>query len=51
MEEEVLRFWKEHDIFRKTERDDGRPLFVLYEGPPTANGSPGLHHVLARAFK
>ncbi|MBF8267165.1 MAG: ileS [Dehalococcoidia bacterium] len=51
METEIIRFWKEKDIFHKTERDDGRPLFVLYEGPPTANGNPGLHHVLARVFK
>ena len=52
VEEEILRFWRERDIFRRTEseRKDG-PLFVLYEGPPTANGSPGIHHVLARIFK
>ena len=49
MEEGILRFWKENDIFRKsvTTRADG-PVFVFYEGPPTANGSPGIHHVLAR---
>ena len=52
MEEGILRFWKENDIFRKsvTTRADG-PVFVFYEGPPTANGSPGIHHVLARVFK
>ena len=48
----ILRYWKERDVFRRTEteRQDG-PLFMLYEGPPTANGSPGIHHVLARVFK
>jgi len=52
METSIQSFWKENDIFRKSENREGdRPLFVLYEGPPTANGSPGLHHVLARAFK
>jgi len=52
MEEGVLRFWKSHDIFHKSvaQREDGAP-FVFYEGPPTANGKPGIHHVLARAFK
>ena len=52
MEKRILEFWKERDIFRRTETEmEGRPLFMLYEGPPTANGSPGIHHVLARAFK
>jgi len=52
LEEEVLRFWKERDIFRKSvDSREGRPLFSFYEGPPTANGSPGIHHVLARVFK
>ena len=52
METDIQSFWKTNDIFRKSEfTDSDRPLFVLYEGPPTANGSPGLHHVLARAFK
>ena len=52
MEEEVLSFWKEHQIFERSvaERKQG-PRFTLYEGPPTANGSPGIHHVLARVFK
>ncbi|MBN2084566.1 MAG: class I tRNA ligase family protein, partial [Anaerolineales bacterium] len=51
-EEEILKFWKERDIFRRSmeDRKDGTP-FVLFEGPPTANGRPGVHHVLARAFK
>ncbi len=52
LEEEILAFWKEHDIPRKqTEQREGRPRFVLYEGPPTANGRPGVHHVLSRVFK
>ena len=48
----ILQYWKENDVFRRTEsgRPDA-PLFMLYEGPPTANGSPGIHHVLARVFK
>ncbi|MEE8442728.1 MAG: class I tRNA ligase family protein, partial [Dehalococcoidia bacterium] len=52
MEERILRFWKEHDIFHQVDqvRKDAPP-FTLYEGPPTANGTPGIHHVLARVFK
>jgi isoleucyl-tRNA synthetase len=52
LEEEVLRFWKKHDIFHQSmEQRAGGPEFVFYEGPPTANGRPGVHHVLARVFK
>jgi isoleucyl-tRNA synthetase len=52
LEEEVLRFWKSHRIFEKTTRlREGKPDYVFYEGPPTANGLPGVHHALARAFK
>ena len=52
MESEVLRYWQDHDVFRRSvdDRPDA-PLFMMYEGPPTANGSPGIHHVLARVFK
>ena len=48
----ILEHWKERDVFRRagTERE-GAPKFMLYDGPPTANGSPGIHHVLARIFK
>ena len=48
----VLRQWEENDVFQRSwsEREDA-PLFVMFEGPPTANGSPGIHHVLARVFK
>jgi len=52
MEERILRFWKQAGIFRKTiEQRSGGPEYVFYEGPPTANGKPGVHHVLARVFK
>ena len=52
MEKRILAFWKERDIFNRTETErNGKPLFMLYEGPPTANGSPGIHHVVARVFK
>ncbi|MBI5732465.1 class I tRNA ligase family protein [Candidatus Jorgensenbacteria bacterium] len=54
LEEKVLKFWREHGIFDKSlERRKGKRFkkFVFYEGPPTANGRPGIHHVLARAFK
>jgi isoleucyl-tRNA synthetase len=52
VEEGILRLWKERDIFRKSidQRPEDR-LFIFYEGPPYANASPGIHHVLARVFK
>ncbi|KKK93657.1 hypothetical protein LCGC14_2690700 [marine sediment metagenome] len=52
MEERVLQLWRERDIFRKSveERPEDRQ-FTFYEGPPYANASPGIHHVLARVFK
>jgi isoleucyl-tRNA synthetase len=52
LEQDVLRFWKEADVFGQSQRQtaDG-PRYVFFEGPPTANGRPGIHHVLARAFK
>jgi isoleucyl-tRNA synthetase len=52
LEEEIIRFWKEHDVFRKSieERPEDK-LYIFYEGPPTANARPGVHHVLTRAFK
>ena len=52
LDAEILQYWKERDVFRRSydERPDA-PLFMMYEGPPTANGSPGIHHVLARVFK
>ena len=52
LEEKVLEAWREHDTFREVDRVRGEAeTFVFYEGPPTANGSPGIHHVLSRAFK
>ena len=52
METQILDLWKQKDVFRRSmeERKDG-PRYVFFEGPPTANGRPGIHHVLARAFK
>jgi isoleucyl-tRNA synthetase len=52
MEHEVLAWWREHDVFARSmaATADG-PSFVFYEGPPTANGMPGTHHVEARVFK
>lgn len=52
LEAQVLDFWREHKVFEKTlEQTTGNPLFTFNEGPPTANGKPGIHHVLARSFK
>ncbi len=52
LEEEILEFWEKNAIFEKTlEQSEGRPRFSFNEGPPTANGRPGIHHVLARTFK
>jgi len=52
MEENILKMWKKQGVFKKTvEQRKGKPEYVFYEGPPTANGRPGVHHVLARAFK
>jgi len=49
---EVLKMWDDHDTFRKSLRSrDGKGEFVFYEGPPSANGMPGIHHVMARAIK
>ncbi|MCG8344982.1 MAG: isoleucine--tRNA ligase [Chlorobiales bacterium] len=51
MEAEVLRFWREHDIFRKSLEKPGDRIFSFYEGPPTVNGKPGVHHVFSRTIK
>ncbi len=52
LEERILAFWREHEIFRRSlQLREGCPQFTFYEGPPTANGAPGVHHVLARAYK
>lgn len=51
VEAEVLRFWKKHDIFRKSLDKPGDRVFSFYEGPPTVNGKPGVHHVFSRTIK
>ncbi len=49
---DVLKRWEEEDTFHKSiSTREGRPTFVFYEGPPSANGMPGIHHVMARAIK
>ena len=49
---EVLKKWDENEVFAKsmTERE-GCPSYVFYEGPPSSNGMPGIHHVMARSLK
>jgi isoleucyl-tRNA synthetase len=52
IEKETLKFWQENNIFEKSiETRDKNKSFTFYEGPPTANGKPGLHHVIARTLK
>ena len=52
LEREMMQFWKEDDTFQESLRHrEGSPPFIFYEGPPTANGNPGTHHILSRAFK
>ena len=49
---DILEAWNRNDVFHKTiEEREGCPQFVFFEGPPSANGHPGIHHVLARAIK
>ncbi|WP_299162527.1 isoleucine--tRNA ligase [uncultured Tenacibaculum sp.] len=50
--EEILNYWKENNIFEKsiTTRDDNKP-FIFFEGPPSANGLPGIHHAMGRTIK
>ncbi|HEY9184986.1 MAG TPA: isoleucine--tRNA ligase [Salegentibacter sp.] len=50
--DEILAYWKENDIFEKSvSTREGKKPFVFFEGPPSANGLPGIHHVMARAIK
>ena len=50
--EEVLDYWKQNQIFEKSVSErEGKPSYVFYEGPPSANGMPGIHHVMARTIK
>ncbi|MBK9270781.1 MAG: isoleucine--tRNA ligase [Saprospiraceae bacterium] len=52
IDQEILKFWEDHRIFEKSiENREGQTSFVFYEGPPSANGKPGIHHVMARAVK
>ncbi|MCB2204407.1 isoleucine--tRNA ligase [bacterium] len=52
LEKDILAFWHEHDIFEKSisQREGAKP-FTFYEGPPSVNGKPGIHHVLSRTLK
>jgi isoleucyl-tRNA synthetase len=53
-EKATLEFWREHRVFERQIEErlaEGAPRFVFYEGPPTANGRPGIHHVLGRTIK
>jgi isoleucyl-tRNA synthetase len=54
LEEEILERWRSEDVFHRQleqRREQGAPVWSFYEGPPTANGAPGTHHVLSRTFK
>ncbi|MBQ7157296.1 MAG: class I tRNA ligase family protein [Bacteroidaceae bacterium] len=50
--EDVLKDWKAEDVFHKSiEEREGCPSFIFFEGPPSANGHPGIHHVMGRTIK
>ena len=50
--EDLLDYWKEHQVFEQSVSSrEGHKPYVFFEGPPSANGLPGVHHVLARAIK
>ncbi|HET7133787.1 MAG TPA: class I tRNA ligase family protein, partial [Gammaproteobacteria bacterium] len=52
LEKKILDLWRRENVFGRIMAEGAaRPKFVFYEGPPTANGRPGIHHVLARTFK
>ncbi|ANT64298.1 MULTISPECIES: isoleucine--tRNA ligase [Prosthecochloris] len=51
VEAEVLKSWKEHDIFQQSLQKPKGKVFSFYEGPPTVNGKPGVHHVFSRTIK
>lgn len=49
---EILKFWKDNQVFEQSvSKREGKPTFTFYEGPPSANGTPGIHHVMARTIK
>ncbi|MCR4965323.1 MAG: isoleucine--tRNA ligase [Bacteroidales bacterium] len=50
--DEIRQYWEEHDVFAKSlTTREGNPRFIFFEGPPSANGQPGIHHVMARTIK
>ena len=52
LEQEVLKFWNDNKVFEQSVTTrEGKPGFTFYEGPPTANGRPGIHHVMSRTLK
>jgi isoleucyl-tRNA synthetase len=52
IDQQILKFWEEERIFEQSiSSREGHPLFVFYEGPPSANGKPGIHHVISRTIK
>ena len=52
LEESIIEFWRERDIFKKSvAKDAPKGDYIFYEGPPTANGKPGIHHVISRCYK
>jgi isoleucyl-tRNA synthetase len=52
MEAQILELWRQQNVFQRSMSErEGGPEYVFYEGPPTANGRPGIHHVLSRSFK
>ncbi|RKY83212.1 hypothetical protein DRQ09_10400, partial [candidate division KSB1 bacterium] len=52
IELDILKYWEKENIFKKSvEERDRDKRFVFYEGPPTANGKPGVHHVISRTIK
>ena len=52
LENRIREYWKNHNLVQKSiDIREGSPRFIFYEGPPTANGKPGIHHVMARTLK
>ncbi len=51
IDQEILAFWKEHQIFEQSTSTERKETFTFYEGPPSANGKPGIHHVMGRTIK
>ena len=52
IDKEILKFWADNRIFEKSiDQRDPENSFVFYEGPPSANGKPGIHHVISRTIK